>query len=170
MKYLHFLACVLSLLLYSCANNSEDPQTETILPIVQDYLPSTVSFSVEDSEWVGNIKDWAAKQVRVDNLSELPADPLGFSDAYSGINFNKYTLLLWYDIHNWPIDTYRSRYYRDNIEGIYNWNIRVGTATPPDDSASQWYFSRYAILVNKIPADKDVKVWFSLGALNWGWE
>ncbi len=169
MKYFQFLSFVFAFVLCSCVSNNEPP-LETALPIAQNYLPATLSFSADDNEWTDKIKDWSDKQIRVDSPEELPDDPLGFSDAYSGINFNRYTLLLSYNIHNWTIDTYHNRYYRDNIEGIYNWNICVSTATSIDDSSTQLYFTRYAVLVNKIPAEREVKIWFSLGALNWSWE
>lgn len=155
-----------SLLLCSC-NNNDEPSTETILSVSEAYIPCTASFNVNDTECVNKIKGWHNKKYIVNDLSELPDDPLGFSDAYKKMDFNQYTLLITYDIHNWEIDTYRNRYYFDNIERTYNWAICVGTSTIPDDYAEICYFTRYAILVKKLPQEAKIKMWFSLGVINW---
>lgn len=163
----HLITFILSLLLlYSC-NNNDEPSTETVLSISKHYQPCTSEFNITDTEWVDKIKGWADKKFVVNDLSELPYDPLGFSDAYKKVDFNNYTLLITYDIHNWVIDIYRNRYYFDNIERTYNWTICVGTSTVPDDNTETWYFTRYAILVKKLPQDAKIQMWFSLGAINW---
>lgn len=169
MNRIHSIFFILCVLLCSCHHSSE-PIKETALPISEEYLPSTVRFSADDSEWKAQIKEWADKKLVVNDISELPDDPFGFSEAYSGINFKEFTLLITYNIHNYTIDTYRNRYYRENATRTYNWAVCIKTANRPDDSAESLYFSRYAILVKKIPEDANVNIWFSLGALNWGWE
>ena len=166
MRFLTIFVLSSLLLLCSC-NNNDEPPTETMLSVSEAYIPCTVSFNVNDTEFVNKIKEWSDKKYIVNDLSELPDDPLGFSDAYKKMDFNQYTLLITYDIHNWEIDTYRNRYYFDNIEKTYNWAICVGTSTVPDDNAEPWYFTRYAILVKKLPQDAKIKMWFSLGAINW---
>ena len=113
------------------------------------------------------IKGWSNKEIIVNDMSELPDDPLGFSDAYKSVDFDKYTLLITYNIHNWLIETYRNRYYLDNIEKTYNWTICVGASNIPDDNEEPLYFTRYAILVKKLPRDAKINIWFSLGAVNW---
>lgn len=148
MRFLTIFVLSSLLLLCSC-NNNDEPPTETMLSVSESYIPCTVSFNVNDTEFVNNIKEWSDKKYIVNDLSELPDDPLGFSDAYKKMDFNQYTLLITYDIHNWEIDTYRNRYYFDNIERTYNWVICVGTSTVPDDNAEPLYFTRYAILVKK---------------------
>lgn len=169
MKYLTSILIALCLLC-SCKRNNDEPPTETLLPIAESYLPATVAFHISDSDWIEATKEWADKKIIVNELSELPTDPLGFSDAYKAINFNEYTLLIYYDIHNWKIDTYRNQYYHDNIKNTYNWTIRVRTANIPDGSSEQWYFTRYAILVKKLPADADITIWLSVGLLIGGWD
>jgi len=169
-KYISAVLVALCAMFCSCDRNNDEPSAETALQIVESYVPATVVFYSDDSEWIDKIKKWPDKRFVVNDLSELPDDPLGFSNAYNGINFRDYTLLIAYDIRDWPIDTYRVRYYRDNVKGTYNWSIHLGTSTVPDGSSEQLYFSRYAILVRKLPADAEITVWFSMGALNWGWE
>lgn len=169
-KYISAVLVVLCAMFCSCNRHEDEPSGETTLHIVESYVPGTVVFYPDDSEWIDKIKGWPDKKFIVNDLSELPDDPLGFSNAYNGINFRDYTLLITYAIRDWPIDTYGVRYYRDNIKGTYNWTIRLGTSTRPDESPEQWYFTRYAILVNKLPADADVTVWISMRALNWEWD
>lgn len=97
----------------------------------------------------------------------MPNAPLGFSEAYKGINFDEYTLPITYNIHDYDIDTYRNRYYIDKITQVYNWAICIKTAGIPNNTAEELYFSRYAILVKKLPENTNLSIWFSLGALNW---
>lgn len=170
MKYLASILILFSILFCACNKHNDEPSTETLLHITESYIPVTVSFNINDTQGIEELYEWSDKKLIINELSELPNDPLGFSDAYRAINFNEYTLLITYDIHNWEIDTYRNRYYRDNIEKTYNWAICVKTATIPDSSSEQWYFTRYAILVKKLPADANIKIWLSLGAINWGWD
>lgn len=157
------------MLLCSC-NNNEEPSTETVLPISKHYQPCASEFNIRDTEWVDKIKEWAEKKYVVNDLSELPNDPLGFSDSYTSVDFKEYTLLITYNLHNWNIDTYRNRYYLNNIDKIYEWAICIGTSSIPDDNTETWYFTRYAILVKKLPKEAKTQMWVSLGAINWGWE
>ena len=48
----------------------------------------TVSFNVNDTEFIDKIKKWSKKKFVVNDLLELPDDPLGFSDAYKKADFN----------------------------------------------------------------------------------
>lgn len=155
------IGLVTLLLLGACSKNDEVP-AETALSIAESYLPCTVSFNSSDMEWMDKVKGWSGSEFVVNDLSELPDDPLGFSDAYKKVNFSEYTLLITYKLHKWQIDTYRIRYYLDNIEGTYNWSISIGISTVPDDNAEPLYFTRYALLVHKLPKDAEVRMWFSL--------
>lgn len=170
MKYIKSIMLVLSIIICSCTNNNNEPPLETQLPVVQSYLPATVEFNINDSEWIEKIKPWADARLIVNDLSELPTDPVVYSNAFNGIDFSRYTLLIAFEIHDWTIDTYRTRFFRENIDGTYNWTYSVGTTTIPGNDSETRYFTRFAVLVNKLPADAEVKMWLSLGALNWGFE
>lgn len=169
MKYFCLIFIVFSAMLCSCRHDSEPP-TETTLPVAAQYTPEAIIFQRSDEEFVDKIKWLNEKKFVVNSLSELPDDHMGFSNAYKGINFEKYTLLLYYRVHDWKIDTYRNWYYRDNIEHNYNWNIHIGTSTIPDSNAESLQITRFALLVAKIPGDMDVNIWTSVSAINWGWE
>lgn len=170
MKYLKFFILSLGLLLCSCNHNDEVP-TETLMSIAQQYLPATVEFQQSNKDFLEKAMEFNDKKFIINSLSELSTDPFGFSDAYRGIDFDNYTLLVTYKLHDWVIDTYRNRYYRNNPDKTYNWAIHVGTSTVPGETIDDTlYFTRFAILVDKVPQDTDVLMWLSLGALNWGWE
>ncbi len=154
---------------FSSCNKNDEPPSEVNLPIIRQYLPVTVQFAADDAEWKKKIKGWANRKVIVNNLEELPEDPIGFSAAYKGVNYNDYTLLITYSVEDWDIETYDNRFYRDNVEKTYNWTIGLGTSTPPSDSPEQLYFTRYAILVKKLPQDATLNIWFSYRALDWDW-
>lgn len=170
MKYLNLFILSLGLLLCSCNRNNDVP-TETLMSITQQYLPATVVFQQSDKDFLDKAIELHDKKFIINSLSELESDPFGFSDAYRGIDFDNYTLLIIYKLHDWVIDTYRNRYYRNNLDKTYNWAILVGSSTVPGEPVDDTlYFTRFAILVNKVPQDTDVVMWLSLGALNWGWE
>lgn len=88
----HLITFILSLLLLCSCNNNEEPSTETVLPISKHYQPCASEFNIRDTEWVDKIKG-ADKKFVVNDLSELPDDPLGFSEAYASVDFKEYTLL-----------------------------------------------------------------------------
>lgn len=165
MKLLSYLLIVSTVLSLTSCKNNDEPPTETLLPVVNAYVPETIRFDKNDTETVEKIKAFDDKTIVVNDASELPDDPIGFSNAYSGINFENYTLLLAYNVYDWTIDTYGHRYYYDYRDGAFNWAIRIGSATKP--GSGDLKFSRYALLVHKIPEGSKVKIWFSLGALNW---
>lgn len=170
MKYLKLFILSLGLLLCSCNRNNDVP-TETLMSITQQYLPATVVFQQSDKDFLDKAIELHDKKFIINSLSELESDPFGFSDAYRGIDFDNYTLLIIYKLHDWVIDTYRNRYYRNNLDKTYNWAILVGSSTVPGEPVDDTlYFTRFAILVNKVPQDTDVVMWLSLGSLNWDWE
>lgn len=88
MKYLTVFVMSL-LLLCSCDSDKMEPSAEKTLRIEQSYQPCTSEFNIHDTEWVEKIKVWSDKKFIVNDLSELPNDPLGFSDLYTGIDFSK---------------------------------------------------------------------------------
>lgn len=167
MKYIHSLVIALAFVFCSCGHDDE-PKTEIDYPIVENYVPATIALDINDKDAKDKIKGWANRQITVNSLSELPEDPLGFSDAYKNINFKDYTLLITYNLHDWSIDTYGNRYYQD-VEGALNWTISVGTSSNLDNDSNQYYFTRYAILVKKLPKNRNVTIWFSLKSLDWNW-
>lgn len=158
-------------MLCSCNRNDDEPATEITLPIAEEYLPVTVRFNSDDKEWIEKTKGWSDKKLVIDDASAMPDDdPLGFSDAYKGIDFSRYTLLMTYHVRPYSIETYRNRYYRNTAERTYNWVINIKTADFSDDKYETWYFSRYAVLVRKIPDGSDVRIWYALSLINGGWE
>ena len=76
MKYVALLISILLLFLCSC-NNNDEPETEIPLPIVKEYLPSTMQ--INESEFDENYLKLANNGLEVTQLSELPADPFGFN-------------------------------------------------------------------------------------------
>lgn len=169
MKHLGFLLLAFTIVLVSCRHAGELIE-KTTLPIIHQYIPEGVLFQRSDTEFVDKIKWLDEKKFIISSDSEFPDDGIGFSNAYKGIDFSRYTLLLYYRVHDWRIDTYENWYYRNNIENTYNWNIHLGTSTIPDSGAETLRFTRLAILVQKIPENVDVNIMVVLGAINFGWE
>ena len=95
--------------LISC-NRNDGPQSETVIKITKAYLPGSVQFSRSDTEFLNKCKAWDNKKVLVNSLSDLPKDPLGFSDSYRNINFSTSSLLVCYKMHTWKIESCRNRY------------------------------------------------------------
>ena len=164
MKYLNLLMLLtLSLVLSSC-NNNDETDLEIALPISKTYVPSTMEINYNDlgEEQKRNLIHLVYNEHIVNDASDLPDDPMGFSAAYQQIDFNTYTLLIKYELHDYIIDTYSNRYYRNTKENSYNWMVNVGTASDMDTDSDDSRFTRFAILVRKIPADAQVRTWLGL--------
>lgn len=172
LKYSSFLFIVFSIIFCSC-NKNDDPELEVNLPITETFLPVSVDFNVNDidTEQKRQLTHLVNNEHIVNDISEIPEDPLGLNEthgsSFSKINFKEYTLLIKYVLHDWSIDTYNNRFYRNTKEGTYNWTVNVGTVSISDDSSDDLRFSRFAILVKKLPADAKITSWFGLTYLGW---
>lgn len=169
MKYLTSLFIILGVLLSSCHKNDEPPK-EIPLSIKRNYLPETVAFLKNDNDEAERFKEFSGKQFIVNNLKEMPADPIGFSNAFGGVDFTRYTLLIVYSTNVWEFETYYNSFYFDTTERKYHWVRYLGVATKPDSSSEELHFTRFAILVDKLPADANVEFSYSLSSLNWSWD
>ena len=165
MKYLASILLVLCAVLCSCSK--DEPKGEKLLPVVEAYSPATLDIDIDKPEWTDVVKKWDNKKIVVNSLSDIPDDPFGISDAFRNIDFNKCTLLLAYQAHNYPVNTYRNRYYKDETQDTYNWMVIVGTTDAPDQWGEQWYFSRYALLVDKLPTGAQVKFGLVSPSISW---
>ena len=167
MKYLSCLLLIILGAIFSSCNHSDEPPAEVSLPIIEAYVPVTLSFNKNDEAMAEKIKDFYDKRYIVNDKYELPKDTIGFSNAYKDIDFNKYTLLIAYDVTSYPIDTYSNSYKGNNIKKIYNWSIHIGTSTIPNSSAEENIFTRYSILVDKLSAESNVNIQITRKAINW---
>ena len=168
MKHLTFLLITLALCLTGCNNHDETPY-ETILPINESFLPTDVVISKSDSEFKEVYRKWNGKTVLVNSIDELPEDPIGFDSAYSKISFADQTLILYYAAHRYEVLSYRNRFYRNNVEKTINWAIVLGISGEIDGE-DEFIFTRYAILVPKMPEGVEPLIWFSITDHNWDWE
>lgn len=166
MKYLSLLLLTVSLILSSCNHN--EPALEIVFPISETYVPSSIELPNSlDEEQKRNIFHLVNNNPHiVNNADELPNDPIGFSEAYNKINFKNSTLLITYMLHDYTIDTYNNRYYRNTKENSYNWMINIGSASSNLDTDNTT-LTRFAILVKKLPEDANVKSWFGLSQIGW---
>lgn len=155
----------------AACNHSEEPPMEVKLPIIEPYLPVTKVVERSDEATVAMCREWHEKTLVVNSKEEIPQDDLiGFSTAYTGVNFEQYTLLLHYKMHRWDIDTYYNYYVRNTVENTYDWTMRIGVSTLSDDTKTTINFTRFGLLVRKLPADADVRTWISLSAAGMGWD
>lgn len=168
MKPLNFLLLALCLILCSC-NNNDEPDLEVTLPVSATYIPVSIEFDINDleEEQKRNLIHLVNNEHIINNVAELPNDPMGFSEAYHKINFKENTLLVKYVLHDYTVDTYSYRYYRNTQENSYNWVVNIGTASDTDNETQDLCFTRFAILVQKVPADASVTSWFSLTSIGW---
>lgn len=170
MKYIGIIIIALGMILSSCRHDDEPP-TEVNLSIEKQFRPNVIVFQKSDQEFYDKIKPLSTGDFVVNSTDELPDDPMGFSDAYKNINFRSYTLLIRYTLYRWDFESYSNRFIRNRKENRYEWNINLGVAEiPEDDSIETLYFTRFAILVRKLPLDANILTWISLSALNWNWD
>ena len=167
-KYISIVITVLMLCFCSC-NHHNEPPMEVGLPINKSFLPATVQFERSDTEFYDKCREWDNKLIRVDSPEELPADPLGFSDIYRNLSFKDQTLLIYYDIHFWDIKSCDYMFRRNTVEKNYNWGLSLGVVNivfEGDEIPETCYFTRFAILVRKLPEDAEILVWNSIDDLD----
>ena len=166
--YLSLLILTFSLILCSC--NHHEPALEIVLPISETYVPATIEVNTKsiDEEQKRNLIHLVNNNHHIVNsAAELPDDPMGFSEAFNKINFKNSTLLIKYMLHDYSIDTYNNRYYRNTKENSYNWVVNIGSTSISGADTDDIMLTRFAILVNKLPADADFKSWYGLTNLGW---
>lgn len=169
MRIFSCLIIALSLILCSCNNN--EPVTTIGLPISETYIPATIEINVKtiDDDLKHNLLQLVNRNAHIVNSrDELPADPIGVSEAFNRINFNEYTLLILYLLHDYTLDTYRNTFYLQTQENLYNWSVNIGTSSDLDNNdTDELFFTRFAIVVKKLPADAQVRGWYGLTNLGW---
>ena len=162
MKQLALLISLITLLFCSCINNKE-PDLEIELPINSVFIPASIEInrSEMDEKEREEIMNLVNNKHIVNDISELPNDPIGENGAFNNINFQENTLLIMYIYHRWTIDTYANRFYRNTEDNSYNWVVKIGITTEEDDENEVVQLTRFAILIRKLPADAVVKTWSS---------
>lgn len=165
MKHIGSLILMIALLLCSCNNNTSDLEIE--LPINSVFIPASIAINKADldDEQRNEIMNLVNNNHIVNDISEVPNDPIGQNEAFHHINFDEYTLLIMYFFKSYSIDTYSNRFYKNTEENTFNWVVRIGTFTDSEDYGEDINLTRFAILVKKLPADADVITWRSLTTL-----
>lgn len=153
---------MISLLFCSC-NNNKEPDLEIELPVNSVFIPASIEINKaeineQEKEEIMNLVN--RKHV-VNDISELPNDPIGQDEAFHKINFQENTLLIMYIYHWWTIDTYANRFYRNTGDNSYNWVVKLGITAEEEDKTETVQLTRFAILVRKLPADAVIETWSS---------
>ena len=153
---------MLTLLFCSC-NNNKEPDFEIALPITSEFIPASIEINRDELDELEKeeISNLINKKHIVNDISELPNDPIGQNEAFYKINFQENTLLIMYKYHRWRIDTYANRFYRNTGDNSYNWLVKLGVTTDNDET-EVIQLTRFAILVKKLPADAIIEGWWSL--------
>lgn len=163
MKQARFLIFVITIIFFSCNNNNE-PDFEINIPINSVFVPVSIKIdmnNIDDREREEIINLVNNKHI-VNDISELPKDPIGQNEAFYKINYNEHTLLIMYLYNIWPIETYSNRFYRNTKENSYNWSVTLGVDADYDVGMDNMQLARFAIIVRKLPVDADVQTWYSL--------
>lgn len=165
MKQFVLLITIITLLFCSC-NNNKEPDLEIELPINSEFIPASIEInSAEmDEQEKEEIMNLVNNKHIVNDISELPNDPIGQNEAFYKINFQENTLLIMYIYHRGSIDAYTNRFYRNTGDNSYNWVVKLGV-TMEDDDSEVIKLTRFAILVKKLPADAVIENWWNLKEL-----
>ena len=150
-------------LLFCSCNNNKEPDLEIELPINSEFVPASIEINRAemDEQEREEIMNLVNNQHIVNNLSELPRDPIGQNEAFNYINFKEQTLLILYLYKRWTFETYSNRFYKNTKENSYNWVVKLGAVIDYDDDRETVQLTRFAILVRKLPVDADVQTWYS---------
>lgn len=162
-----FLAAVAVGGLSSCGHDDAPDQYE--VQISETFMPVSITVDKQGDQYLQEVcKELNMKTVVVTEAGELPKDPIGFSPAYTNINFSQNTLLLAYRAHTWGIDTYSSKFVRNNIDKTYDWYLTLGSSDFGNDGSEALTFTRFAIEVPKLPKNANVLTWWNLSNAGWG--
>lgn len=166
MRRLGLFVFILSMLLCSCNNNNE-PDLVIELPINSVYVPVSIEINKADldEQERKELLNLANNKHIVNDVSEVPNDPIGKNQAFYNVNYNENTLLIMYIFKTWPIETYSNLFYRNTEDNSYNWLVKLGTFLGYDEDSEAIQFTRLAILVRKLPAEADVQTWYSITQL-----
>lgn len=163
MKFLSTVIFVFSLLFCACNKNNE-PELEMVLPITTSFIPTSVDLNKNDLDDVQReqIKYLTSHEHIVNNISDLPEDPIGHDEVFRKLNYQENTLLILYLLHYWTIDTYSNRFYKNTKENTFNWVVRLGSAYEEgENNSDKTQLTRFAILVKKLPENAELKTWYS---------
>ena len=148
---------LVGVLLCACNRHSEPP-VETMWPIQETYMPCSIEFDKSDIDFLTTCREWEDKNFIVNDVAELPNDPLGFNETYRNISYKNYSLVLVYRLHRWSIDTYRCSFMRNNVEITFNWTLTVGSNNFDPQGTNKVIITRFAITVKKLPEDIDLNI------------
>ncbi|MCH5238260.1 MAG: hypothetical protein J1E95_10775 [Muribaculaceae bacterium] len=164
MKKSVFLLFLISFLFSSC-NKNDELDLEVNLPIAYSFIPVSIDINPEemDEEQRQELSNLTNHERIINDIKDLPNDPIGQNEAFEQINFKENTLLLMYLTHRWNIDTYSNRFYRNTEDNTYNWVAILGTTA--DIDPEYMHLIRLAIVVKKLPAGATVKNWYSLSEI-----
>lgn len=166
MKQIVCFIFIISLLFSSC-NNNHEPDLVIELPIVSVFIPLSIKINksdIDDQQRIELMNLVNNKHI-VNDVSELPNDPIGQNEAFKHINYKEQTLLISYHFKSWTIDTYSNRFYKNTQENSFNWVVNLGTTADEDDDKDAVYLTRFAIVVRKLPVNADVQTWYSVTQL-----
>lgn len=161
MKYLNYIIIIFSLILCSCDNY--EPDSEIELPITTAFIPFSIEIDLNDMDEMQReqINYLTTRAHIVNNILELPEDPIGQNETFKKINYQDNTLLILYIMHYWAIDTYSNRFYRYTKDNTYNWIVKLGTLSEGNNKPDKILLTRFAILVKKLPENAELKTWYS---------
>ena len=154
----------MSILLFCSCNNNNEPDLVKELPIISAFIPASIEINktdLDEEERMGLMSLVNNKHI-INDVSELPQDPIGQNEAFYHINYEEQTLLIMYLLNSYTIDTYSNRFFKNTKENSYNWVVNVGTYTEYDDETDLLQLTRFAILVRKLPTDAVIETWWTL--------
>lgn len=167
MKYASIILAALTVFISACSH--DEPTGNVNLPIAESFLPANIVVDRHDTELLEECRKWRDKTLIVNSTSEIPDDPFGSKEAFSNINLNELSLLITYNVHSYNVLSYQNIFVRNRTDKTYDWTIRVGIngeAVSPDE---QLIYTRYAILVKRLPAGATLRAWYSITDHNWDW-
>lgn len=169
-KLMWLLPSLLILFCLASCHHNEEPPVEVKLPIADIFIPATVTFDRSDTEFFEKCLEWDNKSLVVNSIEELPEDPLGSNDYFKKINFSKSTLLLSYSLHRLQYVTCKYYFLRNRIEQSYNLTIFLGIGNLRDENSTERRFTRFAVLVPKLPESANVNIGISYTSGYADWE
>lgn len=154
-QHLYFFLTVIVITICGC-NNTEDPTLTQPIPIQEQFVIRSKRIDSSDVHLMNQCKNLSRKCFIINSIDDYPSDNLGFSEAYYNVDFSSYTILLYYRLHKWELESFRYSFYYSIPNNSYNWLIQLGLGSNPNVILNYHIFSRFAIKVRKIPTNSDI--------------
>ena len=154
-QFIYLFLTIIVTTICSC-NNTEEPTLMEPLPIQEQFVIKSKCIDSSNEHLMNQCNNLSRKCLVINSIHDYPSDNLGFSEAYYNVDFSSYSVLLYYRLHKWELESFRYTFYYNLSNNSYNWLIQLGLGSNTNVILNYHIFSRFAIKIKKIASNSDI--------------